>query len=278
MKYLFLLFLVMGCNLGNEKLFPSFDLKVPTPLPKSSRLLNGFGLRAAVGGQPTETSLLLLLNKLPSQHVTVIDLREESHGFVNGLPIAWELPHTTWTNQGQTVEQIQQDERERLQQLKNQEFVLLNPLTHPLKIAIGHVQTEKELVESMGLRYVRIPITENHSPTAELVDCLVSILLQLPEEEWLFAHCHGGRGRATLFAVIYDILMNHDSFSLEEILQRQMADGGSDFKRTHSLFNPRHAPAMKRLQFFQQFYAYCQDNGPFKSPFSKWIKENFAIN
>ncbi|MCE5316113.1 MAG: hypothetical protein LLG04_01950, partial [Parachlamydia sp.] len=59
-------------------LFPSFDLNVPAPLPKSSRILNGpyetglIGipsrdgldlLRGAASGQFTETSLLFMANR-----------------------------------------------------------------------------------------------------------------------------------------------------------------------------------------------------------------------
>lgn len=273
------------------KLFPAFDLTLPSPLPKSARFLHqpfettlagiphrkGLDLlRVAASGQFTEYSLLFMKNRLPDQMtVVVVDLREESHGFVNGLPISWELPHTTWTNRGKTLDEVEKDESERLHDLFKQGFVILDPDTSPLKIEIGHVQTEKELVEAMGMRYVRIPITENHSPTDAQVDQLVNLMLNLPSNEWLYAHCHGGRGRATMFTAMYDILMNHDHFTLEEILMRQMLLGGTDLTRLHTEADFRHQVVKERLDFFHTFYEYAKAKGPGRISFAKWrFKQN----
>lgn len=272
------------------KLFPAFDLALPAPLPKSARFLHepyqtglpgvpsrkGLDLlRVAASGQFTEYTLLFMKNRLPDDAtITVVDLREESHGFVNGLPISWELPNTTWTNRGKTLEEIEQDETERLQDLLKQGAVVLDPDTSPLKIEIGHVQTEKELVEAAGMRYVRLPITENHPPTDAQVDQLVQLMLNLPKNEWLYAHCHGGRGRATLFTAMYDILINYDSFTLNEILMRQMLLGGTDLTRLHTDKDFRHHVVRERLEFFHTFYAYSKAKAPGKISFAQWKEAN----
>lgn len=291
-KILFLLILLMigGCAIfmtqQKATLFPSFDLNVPAPLPKSARILNGpydtglVGvpsregldlLRGAASGQFTEMSLLFMANRFsdPSS-ITVIDLREETHGFVNGMPISWKLPHTTWTNRGKTVEEIEADEVQFLQDVLKQGFVVLDPLTNPLKIEVGHVQTERQLVESHGMHYLRIPITENHPPTDEQVERMVKLIAELPEKGWVYGHCHGGRGRATLFSAMYDILKNSDKFTLEEILMRQLLLGGTDLMRLQPLSDVRYHAAIERMDFFKRFYAYVKADGPGNFPFSQW--------
>jgi len=257
-----------------DPLIPSFDLNVPAPLPKSARILNGpyalgtmpgvpsrIGLdllRGSASGQLTESSLHFLTNRLPNPSlVTVVDLREESHGFVNGVPICWVLPDSTWTNEGKTVAMIEADEKERLQEILKNGFVILDPETNPLRLIVGQVQTERELVESLGMQYERIPITENHHPADEQVDRLVKLIQTLPEGRWLHGHCHGGRGRATLFAALFDILKNHEHFKVEEILMRQLLLGGTDLMNVPDDF--RHDVALERIQFFRTFYTYVKE-------------------
>lgn len=270
-------------TLSSEKLYPSFDLNAPGPLPKSARVLSAYyetgipgvpsrkgleKLHASASGQITLTSLTLMEGKLPNpKAITVVDLREESHGFVNGLPISWKLPNTTWTNNGKTVTQIEADEKARLEAIAEEGTVLLDPGIQPLKIVVGHIQTERELVESLGMHYVRIPITENHPPALEQVDRLVELFRNLPEDEWLHGHCHGGRGRATLFAAMYDILENSHLFTLEEIVMRQLLLGGTDLMNVPDDF--RHEVAQVRIQFLRNFYAYSKEGT--EIPYSKWI-------
>lgn len=225
-------------------------------------------MQGSASGQFTETSLHLFANRFPnSSAITVIDLREESHGFVNGVPVSWELPNSTWTNFGKTVAQIEADEKERLQAILKEGVVVLDPKTQPLKLIVGDVKTEKELVEALGMHYVRIPITENHPPTDEQIDRLVQLIQNLPEGHWLYGHCHGGRGRATLFAAVYDILKNHQHFTLDEILMRQLLLGGTDLMNIPDDF--RHEVAKQRIQFFRQFYLYAKETKGAIS-FAKW--------
>ena len=67
----------------------------------------------------SETEFVNVLNKLPvpADKVYVVDLRGESHGYLNGTCVSWFAPPSNWGNDGRTIEQVKAIEREQLQQL-----------------------------------------------------------------------------------------------------------------------------------------------------------------
>src|SRR6266404_2064390 len=84
--------------------------------PKTSLCTGLADLRASGSGEFTADGLKFLLTRTRGP-VTVFDLRQETHLFVNGLPISW-FATNDWANVGRTHAAIEADEAARVQSLK----------------------------------------------------------------------------------------------------------------------------------------------------------------
>jgi hypothetical protein len=73
-------------------------------------------LRASGGGEFTAGGFKLLLGRTRGPP-TVFDLRQETHIFLNGLPVSW-FATNDWANVGRTYNEIQADEAARVKPLK----------------------------------------------------------------------------------------------------------------------------------------------------------------
>ncbi len=73
-------------------------------------------LRASGSGEFTAAGLKLLLARTHGA-VTVFDLRQETHIFVNGLPVSW-FATQDWANVGRSQSAIEGDETARMESLK----------------------------------------------------------------------------------------------------------------------------------------------------------------
>ena len=85
-------------------------------------------MRISGSSEFSEAGLDMLRARLPVAQFTVVDLREESHGFVAGLPVSWEANHN-WANVGKTTEEVRADEERRLAEVAREphiELVRLN--------------------------------------------------------------------------------------------------------------------------------------------------------
>lgn len=264
-------------------IYPAQDIKILVSFPKSFRYMNPayspsplpteLGLnkmQASASSQFNQHTFPALLEKLPKKNITIIDLREESHGFVNGIAILWKLPHSTWTNVGMTAQQIEYEELSNFRALLNGESTLVNIQDQPMDMEISEVFTEKQLVESHHVKYMRIPVTEHHRPRDDEVDQFVKIMMNLTPEDWVHLHCRGGKGRTTLFLNMYDMLLNARYVSFSDILNRQLLLGGTDFFRLRDPLDERHIPAVERLEFLKQFYEYCSTSNPRVISWSNW--------
>lgn len=70
-------------------------------------------IRASGSSQFSENSLKIILDLLPQGQVTIVDLREESHGFINGIAVSWWIDRN-WGNIGKSLAEIQKDEKQNL--------------------------------------------------------------------------------------------------------------------------------------------------------------------
>ena len=193
-------------------------------------------LQASASGQPSESALTTLREKIselaPNVKLFVVDLRQESHGFANSLPISWHVKNNAG-NVGKNSSEVQADEVERLKNLRGKETTfqplgnadtkILKPVTMIPRV----MKTEREVCEQIGVEYKRFAATDMQFPDPEVVDEFISFVATLPENAWLHFHCQAGHGRTTTFLVMYDILKNPE-LSLEEICKRQYLLGGSN--------------------------------------------------
>lgn len=245
-------------NAANTSQNPASLRFCTTPVKNSGSLpsLEGlYELGASASAQFSESGLVKILKKIPSEHIIIVDLRMESHGFVDGTAVSW-YGMRNWTNLGLTLDEIKADEQERLtwlRELGQIEIALSGDIVH---IPFETVITEEELASKHGCHYLRVPVADHRRPLDEHVDRFVAAMKNLPPEAWVHFHCSAGKGRATTFMILYDIMKNGHEVSLPHIMKRQALIGGKDF--TNPSFKDKwKVPYQKeRLKFIEDFYRY----------------------
>lgn len=140
-------------------------------------------------------------------------------------------------------------------------------------VKVEKVETEEALASRLGMRYKRIPITDQMAPTDDEVDAFMAFYKSLPKNAWLHFHCHAGHGRTTTFAVFYDILSN-PAVALDDIVARQYALGGTNLFIPSKKDNWKGKEIRKRAEQIRKFYAYVQANrsNQYAQTFSAWVK------
>lgn len=213
-------------------------------------------------------TLLAQLGSLPSLYI--IDLRQESHGFLNGIAVSWYLPRN-WDNKGKPLYEIQDNEKALLLDALRKQFVTLHEIvkkrgqlssleTIDIPIVVHESLTEQALVSPLKLAYARIPVTDHLPPAEENVDRFIAFIRTLPRSKWIHFHCAGGMGRTTTFMAMYDMMMNAKNVSFHDILSRQWLLGGSNLETLPHPSAWNFSYSQERLKFLQDFYDYCRMN------------------
>jgi len=239
-------------------------------------------LRASGSGEFTPAGLKLVLVQTRGA-VIVFDLRQETHIFVNNLPVSWYAPRD-WSNVGRSHSEIEADEAARVGSLKPGSKIDIRP-GHPVKhgdanavaaqkVTVDRASTERDVVEFAGASYVRITVTDHTRPLDSEVDRFVLAVRALPKDAWAHFHCEAGLGRTTTFMVLYDMLRNAGQLSLEEIVNRQKClSHGYDVLQPDEPVNWKAPYAAERAKFIRLFYDYARAN-PSGQPdlWSEWLK------
>lgn len=222
-------------------------------------------------GQFSAINLPILISKIPAENIAVIDLREEPHGFINGLPVSWKTQDSNTLNEGKTLEEIRKDEIDRLKKTLIEKKAKVYRKRKPLQLSVRSLLNEEKLVNSFGLIYIRIPVTDEHKPTPLNVDRFINFVKSLPSNTWLHFHCKMGQGRTTTFMVLYDIIHNAETLSLGTIIRRQYDLGGSNLLKFHNEGTKKHMLEIERLELIKQFYQYRLQYPNLNIPFSDWL-------
>ena len=179
--------------------------------------------------EPQFHQLAKTLRKLAKgKRVYVIDLRQESHVFLNGNPISWYSEHN-WANAGLTLSQIQQDEAERFGTLVGQTIDAYG-VAHDMKnghtrITVHSCIMEQTAVEDEGFGYLRLPAPDLSWPPPALIDEFIEFVKGIDmAQTWLHFHCHAGTGRTGIFMMLYDKLKN-PNVSMKDIVIRHVLTG-----------------------------------------------------
>jgi hypothetical protein len=239
-------------------------------------------LRASGSGEFTPEGLKLVLARTRGP-VTVFDLRQETHIFVNGLPVSW-YASRDWSNVGRSQSEIEADEAARVASLTRGSKIDVRP-GHPVKhgnansvppqqVTVERANIERDVVQPAGASYVRITITDHTRPLDDEVDRFILAVRALPENAWAHFHCEAGLGRTTTFMVLYDMLRNASRMSLEDIVYRQkILSHGYDVLQPDEPENWKAPYAAKRAEFIRAFYGYARAN-PNGRPrvWSGWLK------
>ena len=250
---------------------------------------NLFGLsrlHAAGCGEFSADNLKAMLDALHGR-VTIFDLRQEDHGFIDGEAVSW-FATRNWANAGKSAPASAASEREHLKAITLGGVVTLmsdaatkNGSAPPERLTVRTVQSERELVEGLGAAYVRIAVTDHCRPSDEAVDQFILAIRPMAEGTWPVFHCRAGQGRTTTFLVLYDMLRNARAVSLADIVDRQALligdynvlsnDPGGDLEPWKvELYADRAA-------FVRAFYDYARAN-PDGLPmlWSEWLKSRSA--
>ena len=149
----------------------------------------------------------------PGAPIYDVDLRQESHGFADGLPVSWHKKNNL-ANEGKTPEEVALDEEERLAGISGVATTFVprgktdKGRVEAVTFAPQNVQTEKEVAEAAGFRYVRFYVTDRTQPDTETIEAFLDFVESLPGDAWLHFHCRAGHGRTTTFMAMYDMIRN----------------------------------------------------------------------
>lgn len=239
-------------------------------------------LNASGSASFSQESLQKIKGKIPARKITVVDLRQEAHGYINGLSVMWWADRNT-ANKGKTFDQVIKDESERLDALKKAETITVQQIAAndqkktidkamPVTFKAQSITTEQELCRANELGYARIPVPDRERPDDHEVDRFIRFVRGLPEGAWLHFHCKAGHGRTTTFLAMYDMMRNARKVSPNDIIKRQWLLGGVDLFADPPPDDWRYPGAVQRRKFLDRFYQYCRSNSDgFKQSWSEWL-------
>ena len=236
-------------------------------LPKNFRKVEE--LKASGSGQFSEKSLDVLVSKIDCKKLIIIDLREETHGFINGNAISLYKSQNN-VNQGLSLDEMTAKEKKYF---KNLSSVSLAVIYVKKKFAfpsiINDAVTEEQLCSSKNLKYYRFPTTDHKRPLDFNIDRFISLAKNTSPDDWLHFHCEAGIGRTTTFLVMLDCMKNADKISFDDIIQRQQKLLGVDLLKAPQDYRSRYA--LERMLFLKKYYQYCKNNPLFEISWSTWI-------
>lgn len=233
-------------------------------------------LNISGSGGLSEKSLAMVKEKIGDKSIIDIDLRQENHGFINGMGISW-FGKNNQANKGIGREQIILDEKSNLDKISKDKHVEFDELPKGKSVntvkSIDNpksVEAEEELAKGLGMSYLRITVTDHEKPLDDQVDLFIESIKNLPKDTWMHFHCRGGAGRTTTFMSMYDMIHNAKNVSFEDIMNRQKLIGGSDLLKETNQDEDK-----SRVEFLNMFYKYCKDNQDgYETSWSQWIKNN----
>ena len=241
-------------------------------------------LRISGSAQCTAAGFASLYTKLsaaaaaPGAPIYDVDLRQESHGFADGLPVSWHKKNNL-ANEGKTPEEVALDEEERLADLAGVTTTFVpkgktdKGRVEAFTFAPQNVQTEKEVVEALGFRYVRFYVTDRTQPDTETIEAFLDFVDSLPGDAWLHFHCRAGHGRTTTFMAMYDMIRN-PGIPAETIIERQHLIGGADLTamKDEEWKNERIIQRLETLKLFSE-YVRARHAGETTLRWGEWIEE-----
>lgn len=150
-----------------------------------------------------------------NETITVVDMRKDLHGYIDGHPFSWYGMNNTYTEL-YTPEEIES----LFHKLRD---TIIFPVNVCNKVNKGckdlegkRVETEEEMIKRNGGKYVRFYVTDHSAPSEDELNNIVNWVKQNGHKR-IHVHCRGGKGRTTSFLFIHSVLFR--GFSKEEALE-----------------------------------------------------------
>jgi hypothetical protein len=199
-----------------------------------------------------------------AQALHVIDLRQESHGFVGGEAVSWYAARN-WGAVG-----LDDDESLALEALR------LKLVAGAAEVSVADVRdvkagrpvafvskkstcvlSEAALVAPTA-RYTRLPVTDHARPRDAVVDAFVTLARLSLEGYHVHFHCRGGKGRTATFMALFDMLRNAQRVDLRSIVERQRLLNDYDLGAVPAESSPKRAFIDERRAFLERFYHFAR--------------------
>lgn len=221
-------------------------------------------LNISGSSQFTPLELSNINHKINSPKLYIVDLRQESHGFINNTAISFYNPRLDLNN-GFTASQTIAYENKMLSSVSlDKNTTIYSKTTKPLyNILVKSVSNEANIVKHVNLPYVRLSVKDGAIPTPDTANQFVAMVKHQVENSHIHFHCDEGDIRTTIFLSMYQMMKNNKALTFEEILKYQYSIGGTDFTDNRDA-----------LEFLHGFYKYTQENkkNNFRVVYSNWIK------
>jgi len=242
-------------------------------------------LRCSGSAQPSVAAFRELRRRLAhvrDDDLHVVDLRQESHGFVNGAAVSWYATHN-WGCAGLSDDDALALETLRLRLLALAPRVRIATADAikrglpPSFVECDHpsVASEPQAFALPPGRYVRLPVTDHTRPSDAVVDRFIELVRGLRGSHHLHLHCRGGKGRTATFMALCDLLRHGARRPLSAILARQSLLTGYDLTKPADPARAKAPYIADRLAFLERFHAYVQHNpGGEPHPWSTWLADH----
>lgn len=221
----------------------------------------------------------------------VIDLRQESHGFLDSNAVTWLAQHN-WGNLGLTHDQVTTAEGKRLADLSRQSVVSppsiedyrSRGIRKGPELTVQNVAPEAVVVSQTNARYIRFAVTDHLRPTDADVDRFVALVVGRLGQMYgqpIYIHCLDGGGRTTTFMAMVDMLANADRVSVDTIIARHATVRPFYNLANLQLKNGQDGPYTQyyreRLSFLTHFHTFAAARiGGEHRRWSRWVADGGA--
>lgn len=223
-------------------------------------------------------ALVSEIRKLHSGPITIVDLRKETHGLLNGYHVSL-FGKQNWANIGLSRETIIAAEKEQIhntigKQITVAELDSNKEPVNPITIDVTTAETEEEACAKRGLGYFRLTPLDHSFSDPRNIDDFIDFVQNLPADTWLHFHCQAGKGSTTMFMVFYDFLRNPD-VTEKDVIYRQYKLGGNFmyYQGDDDDEDLYKVPLFKeKAEMIPLVYKYIQENQPkgFKMSWKQW--------
>lgn len=238
------------------------DTTLDSKLPDNFRIITSLNISGSA--QFTPSQLPNMINTINSKSITIVDLRQESHGFVNDTPISFYSVYELLNNGFNSEQSLAQDKADLSALTPSSNIQIFGRSSLPYtKITVDNTFTEETLCKNNNVNYIRFAVRDGGIPAPNIVDDFITFIKNLPSNTHLHFHCLHGEGRTTTFMVIYQIMNNSSKLSLDQILEQQLSAGGIVLTTDAA-----------RDDFLKAFYNYVEQNktSNYNQKYEAWLK------